>query len=194
MSAVLPVLTAGIRAVLLDAAAEGRPDMTPADIDRLTRRLTAAVRAAPQETPSALSPREIEVITGLARGLTRAEIAECLGLKPATVATHLRKITRYPGCVHRAGAVATAYRAGWLAGLAPEPRGPVRLSRRRREVLAGMADGLTDQEIAVRLGIGEPTARTHARRMLRALDARTRAHAVALGFQHGLLGVGGEQR
>lgn len=70
---------------------------------------------------------------------------------------------------------------------APRSGAPA-LSRREYEVLRLIADGLTAKNIAHRLEVSEETVKTHVRRMLRKLDARDRAHAVALAYQAGLLG------
>ncbi|MBP2475925.1 DNA-binding NarL/FixJ family response regulator [Crossiella equi] len=71
--------------------------------------------------------------------------------------------------------------------IGPRAPGPA-LSKREFEVLRLIADGLTAKNIAHRLEVSEETVKTHVRRMLRKLDARDRAHAVALAFQAGLLG------
>jgi DNA-binding CsgD family transcriptional regulator len=54
-------------------------------------------------------------------------------------------------------------------------------------VLRGIARGLTSAEIAVELGITPHTARTHAYFLQKRMGARNRAHAVALGYDWGLL-------
>lgn len=61
------------------------------------------------------------------------------------------------------------------------------LSPRQHEVLALAAMGLSDKEIAGFLGIGEETVKTRIRQILGKLGARTRAHAVAVGFRRGIL-------
>ena len=61
-----------------------------------------------------------------------------------------------------------------------------RLTAREREVLALVADGYSTAEIARALWITEDTVRTHIKRMLVRLEARTRAHAVAIAFREGL--------
>lgn len=61
------------------------------------------------------------------------------------------------------------------------------LSPRQRQCLALLADGHTDREIARRLGIRPSTAHRHVEDLRVKLDARNRAHAVALGFQAGEL-------
>lgn len=62
-----------------------------------------------------------------------------------------------------------------------------RLTRRETEVLQAIADGYANREIARLLSISEPTVRTYMVRMLRRLSARTRAHAVAIGFRNELI-------
>jgi DNA-binding NarL/FixJ family response regulator len=61
------------------------------------------------------------------------------------------------------------------------------LTTRELEVLRLLADGLSNLEIAGKLVIAEETAKTHVRHLLGKLAARTRAHAVAIGFRHDLL-------
>lgn len=61
------------------------------------------------------------------------------------------------------------------------------LSRREREVLSLIAAGADRQEIAEELTISVATVRTHVRNLLRKLNARNRAHAIALAMQHGLI-------
>lgn len=66
-----------------------------------------------------------------------------------------------------------------------------RLTNREWHVLEGMAQGMHNAEIGKQLFVSEDTIKTHARRLFRKLGARDRAHAVALGFAAGLLGLGG---
>lgn len=62
-----------------------------------------------------------------------------------------------------------------------------RLTAREREVLALIAEGLNTDKMAVELGVGRETVRTHIRALLRKLDAEDRAYAVAKAFRFGLL-------
>lgn len=66
-------------------------------------------------------------------------------------------------------------------------RAGVLLQRRQSQVLVGIACGLSNGEIAQRMEISPETVRTHVANLLSALGATNRAHAVALGYQHGLL-------
>ena len=61
------------------------------------------------------------------------------------------------------------------------------LTPRELEVLTGMADGLTNAEIAARLTLGVETVRTHVAGVLRKLAARDRTQAVVTGYGTGLL-------
>jgi DNA-binding CsgD family transcriptional regulator len=60
------------------------------------------------------------------------------------------------------------------------------LSRRELEVLSLIAEGRSTREIARTLWITEETVKTHVRRVLQRLGARTRAHAVAIVYREGL--------
>ena len=61
------------------------------------------------------------------------------------------------------------------------------LSRRESEILAAIADGETDAQIARRLEVSVPTVKTHVRSILRKTGAHNRAGAVAKGFHNGAL-------
>jgi len=59
---------------------------------------------------------------------------------------------------------------------------------RENEVLQLVADGLANREIGERLFLSEETVKSHVRHLLAKLHARSRAHAVAVGFRRGLIG------
>ena len=65
-------------------------------------------------------------------------------------------------------------------------RSEARITAREREVLQLVAEGYSTAEIARALWITEDTVRTHIKRTLARLGARTRAHAVAIAFREGL--------
>jgi DNA-binding CsgD family transcriptional regulator len=62
------------------------------------------------------------------------------------------------------------------------------LSERELEVLRLVAEGHTNEEIGRQLFITTHTVISHTRHVLAKLEARSRAHAVALGFRGALLG------
>lgn len=67
------------------------------------------------------------------------------------------------------------------------------LTSREFQVLTGMSRGLANLGIARELGLSDNTVKTHARRLFRTLGASDRAHAVAIGYQRGLLGSGTDE-
>ena len=58
---------------------------------------------------------------------------------------------------------------------------------REIEVLQLISDGLVNREIGERLFLSEETVKSHVRHLLAKLQARSRAHAVAVGFRRGLI-------
>lgn len=84
-----------------------------------------------------------------------------------------------------------------VAGLAGEPATapalPLRqpLSRRERQVLQLIADGMENVAVARALFVSVETIRSHVKNILRKLHAHDRAHAVAVGFRTGLLNAAG---
>ena len=62
------------------------------------------------------------------------------------------------------------------------------LSVRQLEVLTLLANGFSNQEICTKLDVTLETVKTHVIHILQRLHARTRAHAVGIGYKHGLLG------
>ena len=58
---------------------------------------------------------------------------------------------------------------------------------REIEVLQLISDGLVNREIGNRLYLSEETVKSHVRHILAKLQARSRAHAVAVGFRRGLI-------
>lgn len=60
-------------------------------------------------------------------------------------------------------------------------------TRREIEVLQLISEGLVNREIGRLLFLSEETVKSHVRHLLAKLQARSRAHAVAVGFRRGLL-------
>jgi DNA-binding NarL/FixJ family response regulator len=66
-----------------------------------------------------------------------------------------------------------------------------RLTEREREVLALVAEGLSNDEIAGRLFLSPLTTKTHVSRMMTKLGARDRAQLVVIAYESGLVVPGG---
>ncbi|GGX64229.1 response regulator transcription factor [Streptomyces hiroshimensis] len=70
---------------------------------------------------------------------------------------------------------------------APPPAGA--LTPREAEVMLLLAQGRSNAEIAEKLSISNTTVRSHVHHVLRKLDAGTRARAVAIAYETGLIGA-----
>jgi DNA-binding NarL/FixJ family response regulator len=64
------------------------------------------------------------------------------------------------------------------------------LTGREREMVALVATGLTNQEIADRMFLSPFTVRSHVQRAMTKLDARDRAQLVVIAYRTGLAGTG----
>lgn len=62
------------------------------------------------------------------------------------------------------------------------------LTPREREILAAIAEGLSNDELAARFFLSASTIKTHIGRLLHKLDARDRVHLVILAYEAGLAG------
>lgn len=94
----------------------------PVDPDELLARVRRAIartqngkRERRTEHHDDLTPREVEVLSLLARGLDPTEIAKELVISPKTVASHLQSVMAKLGVHSRVQAVARAYEDGLIA-------------------------------------------------------------------------------
>ena len=74
-----------------------------------------------------------------------------------------------------------------VSGASDTGRKPLGLSQRETEVLKLVAHGYVLDEVAKRMDISHHTARSFVRRIYQKLQVSTRAEAVRLAVQHGLL-------
>ncbi len=93
-----------VNAVL--ACAKGRDVVSPS----LAAGLAGEIRRRAEPTGPALTPREREVLTGIAEGKSIPAIAAQLYLAPSTVKTHVQRLYEKLGVGDRAAAVAEAMR------------------------------------------------------------------------------------
>ena len=85
-----------------------------------------------------------------------------------------------PKLTHR---VITSASASWTASNDASRR-HASLSAREAEVLTHVTKGLSNQEIAITLGLSESTVKTHVSSMLSKLDVRDRVQAVIVAFEN----------
>jgi DNA-binding NarL/FixJ family response regulator len=109
----------------LDAGAMGYmvKDMMVAEVLKIIRTVMAGRRGIPpavaaklaEHTPRiTLTPRETEVLSLIASGLTNAQIAEHIGRTEETVKVHVKNILQKLGVRDRTEAVTTAVRRGFI--------------------------------------------------------------------------------
>lgn len=128
-ASILDALQAGARGYLtkdagiaeiaraVHAAADHQALLDPVVQSRLIAAASAGARPAPppQSLPDGLTPREVEVLSLIASGLSNGEIAAQLVVSEATVKTHINHVFAKIGARDRAQAVHYAYTHG-LAG------------------------------------------------------------------------------
>lgn len=108
--------------------ARGDALIAPGITKRLIEQFARSAPTPPSPAIAELTPREIEVLILVARGLSNAEIADELVLSHATVKTHVKHILTKLGIRDRVQAVVVAYEAGLVypgasaAGAIREPR------------------------------------------------------------------------
>jgi DNA-binding NarL/FixJ family response regulator len=125
-ASILDALQAGARGYLtkdagiaeiaraVHAAADHQALLDPVVQSRLLAAASAGMRPAPppQSLPDGLTPREAEVLSLIARGLSNGEIASTLVVSEATVKTHINHVFAKIGARDRAQAVHYAYTQG----------------------------------------------------------------------------------
>jgi DNA-binding NarL/FixJ family response regulator len=98
----------------LHRVADGQAALDPAVQRHLVEAIADGVPSGPAmaSLPAGLTPREAEVLTLIAAGLSNTEIAERLVVSEATVKSHVNHMLAKIGARDRAQAVGYAYRHG----------------------------------------------------------------------------------
>jgi len=189
---IVPVVAAADGAEAVRQAARHRPDVVLMDL-RMPEldgvEATRRIRAAQPDT-------EIVVLT------THADEASILDALQAGARGYLTKdagIAEIARAVHAAADHLTLLdpvvhsrlvdAASAAARPAPAPASlPDELTPREAEVLALVAQGLSNREIAGTLVVSEATVKTHINHVFAKTGARDRAQAVHYAYTHGLAG------
>ncbi len=121
----------------------------------------------------------------------RAAMAGEVHLDPAVAGIVARGMRDRSGPAARSGSAGGGVPGGGGAAGPTRGRGSARaslatLTGRERDVLAGVARGLSNKAIADELGMAERTARTHVSNILAKLGLTSRTQAALFAVQHGL--------
>lgn len=146
---------------------------------------TRAIRAASPSTQVVIltsSTDEAQVRPALEAGAVGYQLKEVAG---GELVECVRSAARGESRLHPRVA------AGLLRTLRGESRPDplAHLSVREREVLMLIAQGLSNLQIAERLGIGEATVKTHVGNLLSKLELSDRTQAAVWAWRHGLVSV-----
>jgi len=120
-------------------------------------------------------------------------------LAPSVTRSLIAAFARQPAQAPAAPAAGADVRSGAPGASSGDARAVARqvglasLTDREREVVALVAAGLSNDEIAARLVVSPLTAKTHVSRSMTKLAARDRAQLVVIAYEHGLAGPGGSR-
>jgi DNA-binding NarL/FixJ family response regulator len=179
------------RGRLIEEIEDRRPAIAVIDLEPVGRDSIELIRRVPDIDPEVVVVLLMDRADGtVALEAMRADVHALL-LKPDALrrlAPTLRRVIegeRVIDATLEASAVATL---GRVARRAREgTQAEAALSPREMEILRLMGDGLTMRQIARRLDISVRTVETHATKVYRKLDVRTRVQAVAKAASIGLI-------
>jgi DNA-binding NarL/FixJ family response regulator len=127
------------------------------------------------------TPRMQEYMTLAAQGMTDAEIAAKVGVKPTTVAYSLQEYRARMGFVSRATIAVAA------ACDAPEEETTHKLTPAQRKVLRAMVKGLSVRKSAESLHVSESTIRWHRQEIRKSFGVNTTLKACIIAIRQGLV-------
>ena len=108
------LVESGIDGIFLKNAAPETICAGIRDMARGKRVIAAEIRTAIGAGKTGLTAREIEVLHGIARGLSNAQIAEALGISPKTVDSHRTTLMRKMGVHSTATLLVRALKDGLI--------------------------------------------------------------------------------
>ena len=189
---IVPVAAAADGAQAVTLAARHRPDVVLMDL-RMPEldgvEATRRIRAAQPDTEVVVLTThadEASILDALQAG-ARGYLTKDAGIAEISRAVHAAAdhLTLLDPVVHSRLVEA----ASAAARPAPAPASlPDELTPREAEVLALVAQGLSNREIAGRLVVSEATVKTHINHVFAKTGARDRAQAVHYAYTHGLAG------
>jgi DNA-binding NarL/FixJ family response regulator len=199
-----PLVRAALRACLLD---HRMIVVAEADDNEALAALVVAERPAVVVVASAIDPVQVESLLGRLAGTgagvvvlsddastgwsTRLLAAGASGFltgeaSPGQVADAVAAVAHGLAAIEPATAAAVLEQ--WRRGRADAPPpATAELTRREREVLVALGDGLSAQAVALRLDVAVKTVEHHKAQLFRKLGARNQAQAVSLAIASGLL-------
>ncbi|MFD0317324.1 response regulator [Streptomyces flavalbus] len=178
----------GERAVAL--ARQLRPDLVLMDIQMPLLDGVAATRQVVAEGLADVLVLTTFDLDEYVFGALRAGAAGFLlkNTDAADLLAAVRTVARGEGLI--APAVTRRLIAEFAAGSARQPKADPAaldgLTRREREVLSCLGEGLSNAEVAVRLDMAEATVKTHVSRLLGKLGLRSRVQAAVLAQELGI--------
>ncbi|WP_231945441.1 response regulator transcription factor [Agrococcus carbonis] len=169
-----------------------RPDVVLMDVRMPGTDGIAATRAILEEGSAHVLVLTTFDLDEYVFGALRAGAAGFL-LKSADAATlvdAVRRVARGEGVMapEVTRRVLDAFAATPEPAAAAPPAGVAELTARERDVLAGLGAGLSNAELAERLGISAATAKTHVSRVLGKLGCTSRLQASIVAREAGLAG------
>jgi DNA-binding NarL/FixJ family response regulator len=170
-----------VEVVLLDAASSGAEEAVRA-LHAVSAVIRVVVLTAPESEQEMMALAEAGVAAFVTRDDALSDLLDVLsGLRRGEA----RCSPRTAGMLLRRVASLAAERPA-ASGAAERHE---RLTRRELEILALVAQGLSNKEIGTRLQIELPTVKNHVHNILDKLEVDRRSQAVAVVRAHGLLDV-----
>lgn len=171
----------------LFARAQVKPDVLVVGVGLPHFAGLALLRDAPQAAPGARA-------VGLLHRLSDPVLTQVLGTGALACVSYEDRYESFVESVRRAAA-SEPYVSPRLApllvsaasGQGGSPLGPGTLSRRERQVLILVAEGLSTREIAGQLGLSPRTVETHRARLMSKLQVRRTSQLIRIAVEEGLV-------
>jgi DNA-binding NarL/FixJ family response regulator len=161
---------------------EHRPDVALLDVQM--PRLSGIDIA--RRLHSAGSPTGVILYTGYQEGALLLEALDAGARGFLVKAGPLSDLSRALRVVAEGGSFVDPALAGYVTGPQVADRLPS-LTKREREILRLLADGMRNEQVAAELTISPLTVQTHVKHAMDKLEADTRTHAVARALRESLI-------